>query len=146
VPLPWSGDAPPFGFSPSSARVEPWLPQPTYWARLTVEAQQAEADSMLNLYREALRIRRSEPGLGDGPMTWLSSGDKVLSFRRSDRFQNVTNLSATAVALPPHLELLLASADVVDGLLPPDATAWLRVPAAPGQERLPASSTARGGG
>src|SRR4029078_4695662 len=28
VPLPWSGDAPPFGFSPPNATAEPWLPQP----------------------------------------------------------------------------------------------------------------------
>ena len=29
VPLPWSGDAPPFGFGPSGT---PWLPQPAAWA------------------------------------------------------------------------------------------------------------------
>ena len=28
VPLPWSGDAPPFGFSPAAATGPPWLPQP----------------------------------------------------------------------------------------------------------------------
>src|SRR5262249_2740953 len=29
VPMPWSGDTAPFGFSPSG--VEPWLPQPQAW-------------------------------------------------------------------------------------------------------------------
>ena len=80
---------------------------------------------MLNLYRAALRIRRSEPGLGDGPMTWLPSDGDVLAFRRGDRFVSVTNLSAADVALPPHAEILLTSADLANGLLPSDATAWL---------------------
>ncbi len=41
VPLPWSGDTPPFGFSPPVATDEPWLPQPAGWAALTVERQAA---------------------------------------------------------------------------------------------------------
>ncbi len=36
VPLPWSGENPPFGFSPDE--VHPWLPQPKGWASLTVES------------------------------------------------------------------------------------------------------------
>jgi alpha-glucosidase len=128
VPLPWSGSQPPFGFSPSNTDAEPWLPQPASWVDLTVETQQSQPSSMLNLYRAALRIRRSESGLGDGPMAWLPSDDDVLAFRRGDHFVNVTNMSAIAVTLPPHAEILLTSADTVGGLLPPDATAWL-VPA-----------------
>ena len=37
VPLPWSGVEPPYGFSPAGAST--WLPQPSTWAALTVEAQ-----------------------------------------------------------------------------------------------------------
>ena len=37
VPIPWGGDAPPFGFGPGAA--QPWIPQPDDWAGLTVEAQ-----------------------------------------------------------------------------------------------------------
>jgi alpha-glucosidase len=146
VPLPWSDSQPPFGFSPSTAGAEPWLPQPGRWADLTVEAQQAEAGSMLRLYQAALAIRRSQPDLGDGQMTWLPSDDDVLTFRRGDGFVNVTNLSAVEVALPPHAETLLASADLVDGRLPPDATAWLRIHPVSDPGRPPASSTASGGG
>ena len=40
--------------------------------------------SMLALYRDALAVRRAEPGLGDGPMTWLDAPDDVLAFRRGD--------------------------------------------------------------
>ena len=75
VPLPWSGTEPPFGFSPPGAVREPWLPQPKEWRDLTVEAESASDDSMLRLYRDALRIRRASAALGDGPMTWLPAAD-----------------------------------------------------------------------
>jgi alpha-glucosidase len=126
VPLPWSGTTAPFGFSPAEAGARPWLTQPSHWAGLTAEAAEADPDSMLRLYRAALRIRRSEPGLGDGPFRWLASDPAVLAFARGPEFVNLTNLSETDVPLPPHRGVLLASADVSDGHLPPDATVWLR--------------------
>jgi alpha-glucosidase len=126
VPLPWSGTSAPFGFSPAEASTRPWLTQPGHWGGRTVEAEEADPDSMLRLYRAALRIRRSEPGLGDGPFSWLASDPGVLAFARGPEFVNLTNLSETDVPLPPHLGVLLASADVSDGHLPPDATVWLR--------------------
>jgi alpha-glucosidase len=61
-------------------------------------------------------------------MTWLPSDGDVLAFRRGARFVSVTNLSAVDVALPPHVEILLTSADLAKGLLPSDATAWLVAP------------------
>ena len=69
-------------------------------------------DSMLSLYRAALRIRRAEPGLGDGPMTWLPvrrRGPRVP--RGATRSLTSRTSPATAVALPPHARVLLASAD-----------------------------------
>ena len=36
IPIPWSGDTPPFGFSTSP---DTWLPMPPEWATLTVEKQ-----------------------------------------------------------------------------------------------------------
>ena len=125
VPLPWSGDRPPFGFGPEGSAA-PWLSQPAHWADLTVEAELVDPGSMLHLYRSALHIRREESGLGDGPFTWLESPSGVLTFARGDRFVDVTNLSDRPVPLPPHELVLLASDDVSDGLLPPDSTAWLR--------------------
>ncbi len=127
VPLPWSGDSPPFGFSPASAAIQPWLRQPDHWAALSVSAQEREPESMLRLYRAALRIRRAESGLGDGPFRWLPSPDRVLAFARGPGFASITNLSGSAVALPEHVVALLASADVATGYLPNDATAWLRI-------------------
>jgi alpha-glucosidase len=125
VPLPWSGTEAPFGFSPADAKGGPWLPQPTHWARLTVEAEQNDPGSMLNLYRRMLRIRRTEPDLGPGHLRWLPSAPDVLAFTRGNGFVCVTNLSRSPIELPAGSSVLLASADLTGGLLPSDATAWL---------------------
>jgi alpha-glucosidase len=127
VPLPWSGDEPPFGFSFDGQSAGPWLPQPPSWKEFTAELQSSRPDSMLSLYREALRIRRAEPALGDGSLRWLEAPDGVLAFARGDRFACVANLSAKAVQLPQHEDLLLQSGPLEGGLLPVDAAAWLRV-------------------
>ncbi len=127
VPLPWSGTAAPFGFSPENAASEPWLRQPAGWAELTVEAQRSDPESMLNLYRSALRIRRLDAQLGDGPLAWLPSPDGVLAFARGPEFACVTNLSPAAVELPVKGEVLLASTSLENGRLPADASAWIRL-------------------
>jgi alpha-glucosidase len=132
VPLPWSGDAPPFGFSPDGAAKEPWLPQPPAWAGRTAAGQQGDPDSVLNLYRAALRIRHAEPALGDGSLRWLPAPDGVLAFARPPAEPGgpgvtcVVNLSTVDVPVPPNAGVLLASVPLNGGLLPADAACWLR--------------------
>ncbi|MEQ0559901.1 glycoside hydrolase family 13 protein [Amycolatopsis sp. NEAU-NG30] len=121
VPLPWSGTAPPFGFTSGAA----WLPQPQRWLELTAEAQAADPDSMLWLYRTALATRREHPALGDGTMTWLPAPEDVLSFAREPGFACVVNLSAGPCALPEGASVLLASGPLDGGRLPPDTAVWL---------------------
>src|SRR3954452_22279095 len=53
IPLPWNGEAPPYGFSPDGA-APAWLEQPADWAPLTVEAQSGDTRSMLALYAAGL--------------------------------------------------------------------------------------------
>jgi alpha-glucosidase len=124
VPLPWSGDRPPFGFTADGVR--PWLPQPESWRELTMAAQRADPASTLSLYRSALRLRRDLPGLADdAPLTWRDLGDGVLAFGRGSRFCCVVNLSDRPVPLAGHGDPVLTSSPV-DGDLPPDTAAWLR--------------------
>jgi alpha-glucosidase len=124
VPLPWSGGAAPFGFGPDA--VAPWLPQPDDWKDLTAEAQAGDPGSMLELYRQALRLRRAEAALADSSLTWLPAPQDVLSYRRGGVLTVLVNLSAHPVQLPAHTELLIASGELRDGLLPPDTAVWLR--------------------
>ena len=124
VPLPWSGDRPPYGFSPATATREPWLPQPADWANLTVAAQEGQTGSMLDLYRRAVQLRKAEPGLGDGPLTWVDAGSEVLAFARGDVLCLV-NLGVEPVDLPPHEDVLLLSGPLEAGRLPRDTAGWL---------------------
>jgi alpha-glucosidase len=120
VPLPWSGDRPPFGFAPDG--VTPWLPQPPSWRSLTVEAQQADGSSTLSLYRAALRLRRER--VAEEPLRWLALGDGVLAFDRGSALRCVVNLATRSLPLAGLGRVLLTSEEL-DGELPPDTAAWL---------------------
>ncbi|MCW2937987.1 MAG: alpha amylase catalytic region [Actinomycetia bacterium] len=124
VPLPWSGSEPPFGFGPSELS---WLPQPEGWRDLTVAAEAADPASTLSLYRDALRIRRAHPALGDGDLHWTTGPDGTLVFTRGD-FACAVNLSGEPVNLGVDGEVLLASGPIQrDGsgfVLPPDTALW----------------------
>lgn len=125
VPLPWSGQAAPFGFGVDA---DPWLPQPAHWEELTAEAQAADPGSVLNLYRAALALRRERADFRTDDLTFhpLDGGD-VLAFTRGTGTVVVVNFGAEPIELPAG-EVLLTSIDLVDGRLPSDATAWVAVP------------------
>jgi alpha-glucosidase len=126
VPIPWSGDAPPFGFGPGKG--QPWLPQPAGWADLTVERQEADPTSMLSLYRAALALRRDRPELGDGTMMWIDTAGELLAFRRDPGFVCVVNVGDEPAAAPDAVRdgaLLLSSGPLEpDGRLPGATSAW----------------------
>jgi alpha-glucosidase len=133
VPLPWSGDRPPFGFTDgpdgpdgADASGATWLPQPARWKDLTVEAELADPGSMLSLYRHVLRVRHSEPAFAGDDFTWLPGPGDVLCYRRGADVTVVINASARPVELPAHESILAASGEVTGGVLPPDTSAWLR--------------------
>ena len=121
VPLPWSGTEPPFGFTTGATT---WLPMPTTWGPLTVEAQDPDPSSTLSLYRDALALRRSTPAL-QGDFAWIGAPDGCLAFRRGADFVVVTNFSELPAPLPDG-EVLLASAPLTGAELPGNASVWLR--------------------
>jgi len=123
VPLPWSGDTAPFGFSPDGASRAPWLPQPAAWSALTAQAQEGVPGSTLTLYQEALRLRREH--LTDlGALEWLDSPGGVLSFRRGS-FSCHVNTGTEPVPLPAGRVLLVSGPLASPGVLPPETTAWV---------------------
>jgi len=120
VPLPWTSDAPGYGFSPTGAS---WLPQPPEWRELARDAQRGEPDSTLTLYTTLLAERRHH-ALGTGTLEWIEGlGDDVVAFRNGN-VTVVANLGTEPVPLPAG-GLLVASEPGVAGVLAPDTTAWL---------------------
>ncbi|GAB2616522.1 glycoside hydrolase family 13 protein [Kribbella endophytica] len=118
VPLPWTTTGASFGFN--SQGFTPWLPQPADWGAWSVEKQQQEEDSMLQLYRAALHQRKQLPK----PFAWheLNHQD-LIAFTRGEILCLVN--FGPPLALPAQYEVLLASTTVA-GELPTDAAAWLR--------------------
>jgi alpha-glucosidase len=115
VPLPWEGEAPPFGFTTG----EPWLPMPESWRTETVDEQERDPASFLSLYRGALTARPR----GDA-FAWRESPPGSLAFDRGEMIC-VVNVDAPAVELPQG-ELVLASEPTVTTSLPPDTAAWIQ--------------------
>ncbi|WP_245595503.1 glycoside hydrolase family 13 protein [Glycomyces tenuis] len=124
VPLPWTRTGPNHGFSGTAA--EPWLPQPADWGSHAVEAQQGDPASTLSLYREALRLRRTEAALRGTDFAWRESEPGVLAFRRGEDLTCVVNFGDAPVDLPDHAAVLIGSAEIQGDRLPGEAAAWLR--------------------
>lgn len=124
VPLPWAATGTSFGFSPDG--VLPWLPQPDEFATLSVAVQSEDPGSTLEFYRRALAVRRELVASIPHTIQWLDSAEDALFFARGP-LVCVLNCGTEPVPLPPHDEVLLASAFLPeDRLLPPDTAAWLR--------------------
>jgi alpha-glucosidase len=124
VPMPWTGDKPPYGFTREGVR--PWLPQPEGWTPLTVDAEQRDPGSMLALYRGALEIRRGNPGIHSDEFAWREGQEGVLDFQRGTGLRCVLNLSPAPVPIDSS-RVLLSSVPLEGEELPPDAAAWLTV-------------------
>ena len=100
VPIPWGGAEPPFDFGPGPTA---WLPQPDEWATRTVAAEDGDPESMLELYRRTLALRRRLPALGDGTMAWINVAPRVLAFRREPGFVCLVNFADEPAELPQDL-------------------------------------------
>ena len=115
VPLPWNGDKAPFGFTTG----KPWLPLQDSWKEFTVEAEDRDPDSSLNLYRKALKIRK-EQIVGSGEITWTNT-EGLLSYKRGN-IEVIVNISDSAK--PISGKVLLSSKPITE-TLPPATAVWL---------------------
>ena len=114
---------PPYGFSPEGVRT--WLPQPESWAELTVEAQLEDPESMLKLYRRALRLRHEIAGLQTDAFAWRESPGGVLDFERGPGRPLRGQPVRCAVPLGDGGRSWWRAGPLEDGLLPHDSAAWL---------------------
>jgi alpha-glucosidase len=129
VPLPWTADVKGgFGFSSKDSLQlnETWLPQSSWMGQFAVDTQDGVEGSTLTMYRKALAIRKTEEGLGDGPMEWIEAGSDVVAFTRPGNFACYINFGA-ALELPTASEILITSGPISGHTLPTDTAAWVRL-------------------
>ncbi|HEY5832824.1 glycoside hydrolase family 13 protein [Streptomyces sp.] len=129
VPLPWTTQAPGYGFSAEPATAAPWLPQPDWFAKYAVSEQIENATSTLALHREALRRRRELFDAADETISWIEvpgRGDDVVAFQRGDVICVVVFGDEPLTVPGEWGEVLLASLPPQDGKLQGNSAAWLR--------------------
>ncbi len=120
VPIPWSADAPAYGFNTTGAS---WLPQPAEWAGLARDAQSGVEGSTLELYRTLLAERRSR-SLGAGSLEWIDGyGDDVVAFRNGN-VSVIANTGSTPVTVPDGI-VIASSGPLAQGEVPADTTVWI---------------------
>ena len=119
VPLPWESETPGFGFTAGTS----WLPQPDWFADFAAERQHSDPDSVLNLYRRAIRARRVIDQ--SAPLTWLETQrDDVLAFQRGE-LVCVTVFDGQRFEVPAHWgNLVLGSRPGLDRQLPEGTSGW----------------------
>lgn len=119
VPIPWTASDDAYGFSPTG---KSWLPQPTDWAPFARDEQVGVADSTLEMYTTALRLRR-EHSLAAGTLSWLEGlPEGVLGFHVGP-VTVYANISGEAMPLPEG-DVVLASVPIGD-TVPGDTTVWM---------------------
>jgi alpha-glucosidase len=59
-------------------------------------------------------------------MSWIDAGKDVIAFSRPGKFACYVNFGA-AITVPAGAQVLLSSAEIVDGQIPTDCTVWLRL-------------------
>jgi alpha-glucosidase len=122
VPLPWSGERAPYGFTTGD---QTWLPQPVNWAVLSVAAESASATSMLALYREALVARPRTLDLAAPLQLVVTDSVLDITLAGDPGLRCIVNLGEAAIDVPVG-EVVLASQPLAAGQLPGDSAVWLR--------------------
>ena len=117
VPLPWSKAGSSFGFGPGGSH----LPQPSWYGDSSVEVQEVDPGSTLNLYRKAIALRKEFENSEE--LSWIDSPEGTTVFRRG-KWIVATNFSDKPVELPVGEVILSSSCD--ESQLAPNSTVWLR--------------------
>lgn len=117
VPIPWTTQAPGFGFTTG----DPWLPPPPGWGEMSAQAQTGVEDSPLEITRRALALRRAH--LLHPDFEWLDLDCDAIGFRRRS-VRCYVNFGTSAIPLLGG-RIVHSSGPVVAGSLAPDTEAWV---------------------
>ncbi|MFS2111524.1 alpha-amylase family glycosyl hydrolase [Sphingomonas sp. Sphisp140] len=122
TPMPWEADAPQLGFTSG----KPWLPVGPNHARLAIDAQNADAGSLLAWTRQVLALRNGSPALRTGDIAFLDTPGGLLAFEREgegERLLCLFNLGDTAQQFTPadagQWRPLLSTGEVSDWTFAP---------------------------
>jgi alpha-glucosidase len=94
TPMQWDA-SPNAGFTAGT----PWLPLSEDWRTANVAALAEEPNSMLNLHRRLLELRRTRPSLNLGDLALLRGNEQVLAYER--RCGNERSLIALYLTCQP---------------------------------------------
>ncbi len=84
TPMQWSA-APNAGFTTGC----PWLPLAGNYRQCNVSAQRRTSDSLLNLYRALIHLRRREPALLKGAYETVTATESLFAFRRRNGAEEI---------------------------------------------------------
>jgi alpha-glucosidase len=106
TPMPWSG-GPNGGFSPAPEE-DLWLPVSAEYESINIEAQLADPDSHLNLYRRLIALRRESSALRQGRYALVEQATAdCLVYTRSS-YDDAKLIALNLSANPQRLELAAA--------------------------------------
>lgn len=97
TPMQWSSGAS-AGFTTGT----PWLKVPASAANVNVEKESADPNSVLNFYKQVIRLRRSSPALLDGQFENLTQSTSMFAYARSTPRQRIVvalNMTAAPKAV-----------------------------------------------
>jgi alpha-glucosidase len=117
---PWEKNEPGHGRDPSRTPMQwdtsanagftdaprPWLPLSGDWPTRNVAIEREQTDSIFNLYRELIALRRKHKTLSIGTLRMLEASEGLIAYERAhghERFTIALNLTANAIDLPPSM-------------------------------------------
>ncbi len=111
TPMQWDASNPQAGFSTNP---KTWLPVPSNYTAINVQAELADPNSLLNWHKQLIAMRRSNPALHNGGVVMLDiNNPNVLSYLRSapaGQPSVVVSLNMTAEPQTISLDLKQAGA------------------------------------
>lgn len=126
VPIPWSSQKSECGFTSGT----PWLPIPPEWKNLSVESQNSQPLSSLNLYRRALKARRTLFG-SETSISWCNNLERgLLAFTRGE-YLVLLNTSGETVNHPSPGTIMMKSNEEIEShhgeiRLVPHSSCWVK--------------------
>lgn len=98
TPMQWNA-----GSYAGFSEAEPWISSPENYSYINVEAEEQDADSILNYYKKLVALRKEYPVISDGSIEFLCrEQDEVFAYRRAFEGQEllaVNNLTGAEVKL-----------------------------------------------